>query len=347
MSKLQRLEENLETVKAYEAKCIERHQAALAEAHEAEVQVELAREAYVLEPSDKNAKAISVARERAELAQLRCSKPAKDSADAHASVVAAQQALETERQEQIAAEAELELKKCEALLPRSREQFAALWRRRIEARQAERQAIEEMRLLAGVVQGAVRQLALAGRAPSWTSDMLLEYPVTEIFKQCTPPGNLLKVQDHESMTSKGGLVVTSDILNLLLDASGGTPSAAELQRVRAFFDRGARPLPPVVEVPPQLPPCREGTISHYLRDSDGDKHEIQVEIWSDGSRRVPTELRTQAARILSEEWSFAEAEVRRAKLIAALPDVLPPAEQLNANVHTRYLTSGESQNKQL
>ena len=98
MSKLQRREENLETVKAYEAKCVERHQKALAEAHEAEAQVEIAREAYVIEPTDTNAKSISVARERAELAQLRCQKPAQTLADARASVVAAEQALETARE---------------------------------------------------------------------------------------------------------------------------------------------------------------------------------------------------------------------------------------------------------
>ena len=186
-----------------------------------------------------------------------------------------------------------------------------------------------------------------GRSPA----RIFEYPVKQLYERTTPTEQL--VQDAD-VARVGGLLlpggtpsritplVANPLFEFFLRYQGAPPSIGEQKRVHEFFERGCRPAQAPVEQPPQFPPQCEGTISHWLRDSDGTRIEILAETWSDGTRRLPARERELSERVLREEWSYAEAEVRRARLIKELPDMLPEPPNPNMDVRVSYITSGES-----
>ena len=120
----------------------------------------------------------------------------------------------------------------------------------------------------------------------------------------------------------GGGVPTCSLANLLLvptqlipDGHGQTSRDQQLVMLTPSSERSDLPQEEAF-VPP---PYRTGTVKHRVDDADGHQHVLELEYWSDRTKRVPSELRDEARRMLSSPSEYMRAG---GEAILALSDVI-------------------------
>ncbi len=328
MSRLDRLEENLVTVKAFAAKCAGRYTAALADVHEAETRLTCAREAYAAEPSDSKAKAITKAREGVELAQLRATKPEQGLQDARASVAAAETALAAAQAEEQLAVRAAALARLLTAVDSLNDRLAPQWSALLGAYEIMAQAARAIDREYSETQAACTALQLEGIDSLGASPARIwEEPVTRAYQQSNPRGLVDDSPLGSGICLPGFRCAPTAVLQLVANAvldfltTKGEPApSAEQRRVRDYFARGGRN----VEAKPAYvpPPHKNGMVCTSIRDANGLMHDIELEGWSDSTKRVPQALTKQANRAVASggpDLAFAEA-------ILALPEVMPLAQ---------------------
>jgi hypothetical protein len=128
-----------------------------------------------------------------------------------------------------------------------------------------------------------------------------------------------------SRVMQGGSPVTGDTLRMVLAQ----------ERVRLGDESAREQLPPPEVF--KLPEGKVGTVSHFVRDASGNKHEFFFDEWSTGELRVPESARERARFILDGDYS--ELEKAKSRCLLDLPTIIHPTPAPET-FSVRYITSG-------